>query len=136
MELATISRLQAAEMDKAMTYAYHAGGWCVFADEVVWLHNDLKLTKHLNHLWYHGRSSKISVVGCAQRPVTVPRAMRSSADHLFIFQTNDKDDLWSLGDISGAKIETVRATVPNLRSHEFLYVGSRTGVLLRSKVTF
>jgi len=135
MELAAISRHQAEEMDKAITYAYHAGNWCVFCDEVVWLHNDLKLTKHLNHLWYHGRSSGISVVGCAQRPVTVPRAMRSSPHHIFIFQTNDKDDLYSLGDISGGtNIATVRETVPTLRNHEFLYIGTRTGVLLRSKV--
>ena len=135
MELEEISRHQAKDMDRAMTYAYHAGNWCVFLDEVVWLHNDLKLTRHLNHLWYHGRSSGISVVGCAQRPVYVPRAMRSSPHHIFIFNTNDKDDLLSLGDISGANIYQVRETVPDLKDHEFLYVGSRTGVLLRSKVS-
>lgn len=133
-EIRTVEAEQAEAIRRALNYAYDAGGWAVCANEVLWLTDQLRLKKELDHLWYQGRTSKISLIGESQRPFYVPRAMLSQAAHLFLFSTNDNDDLKRLGDIGGRNVEIIRATVTELRQYEFLYVGTRTGVLLRSKV--
>ena len=134
MALHDIKTYQKEQMKDALTYVYHAEGWAVFADETIWLSDKLKLRDELEHLWYQGRTSNVSLIAAAQRPAWVPRAMYSQADHIFLFQTNDHNDLERLGDIGGINIRRVQYEVMHLGHHEFLYVGTRTGVLLRSKV--
>lgn len=135
LALHDIKGYQREAMREALTYVYHAEGWAVFADETIWLSDKLKLRDELEHLWYQGRTSNVSLIAAAQRPAWVPRAMYSQADHIFLFQTNDHNDLERLGDIGGINIRRVQYEVMHLGSHEFLYVGTRTGVLLRSKVS-
>ncbi len=127
---------QAAAVRRALEYVYRVGRWCVVADETVWLADDLGLADELTMLLYQGRTLEVSMICCAQRPAWVPRACYSQADHIFLFQTSDREDLKRLGDVGGANVDRIRALVPtlNTRRHEFLYVGTRTGVLLRSQV--
>lgn len=133
-ELEEIHGIQKVEMRKAFTYVYHSGRWCTFADEVHYLNDELGMKRELNSLWYQGRSARNSLVASAQRPAWVPRAMYSAPEHLFMFQTNDRDDWARLGDIGGANVGRIKSVIGRLEKHEFLYVGTRTGVLLRSKV--
>lgn len=123
-------------MRHAFTYAYRSGGWCVFADETIWLADDLKLKDELDMLLYQGRTLGVSMICAGQRPAWVPRACYSQADHIFLFQTNDREDILKLADIGGSNVERIRAVVPTLspQEHEFVYIGTRTGILLRSAV--
>jgi hypothetical protein len=136
LSLRALRDLQAAHMRHAFTYAYRSGGWCVFADETIWLADDLKLKDELDMLLYQGRTLGVSMICAGQRPAWVPRACYSQADHIFLFQTNDRDDILKLADIGGSNVERIRAVVPTLspQEHEFLYIGTRTNILLRSAV--
>jgi hypothetical protein len=130
---------QARAIGKALNYAFDAGGWCVLADELVWLIQQLRLSDELEAYWYQARTLNVSLVACAQRPAWVPRAAYSQAKHIFLFKTNDREDVRRLGDIAGADVERVRYEVARLEPFEFLYIqphvpGRPEGVLLRSMV--
>jgi hypothetical protein len=130
---------QSRAMTHALNYAFDAGGWCVIADELLWLIQQLRLDDELEAYWYQARTENVSLVGCAQRPAWVPRAAYSQAKHIFLFKTADRDDQRRLGDIAGADVDRVRYEVAHLEPFEFLYVqphvpGRPEGVLLRSRV--
>jgi hypothetical protein len=130
---------QARAMSRALNYAFDAGGWCVIADELLWLIQQLRLDEELEAYWYQARTENVSLIGCAQRPAWVPRAAYSQAKHIFLFKTADRDDQRRLGDIAGADVDRVRYEVSHLEPYEFLYVqphvpGRPEGVLLRSRV--
>jgi hypothetical protein len=72
-----------------------------------------------------------------QRPAWVPRDAYSQATHLFVFGTNDNEDIRSLGGLGGMSTNEIRYAVQWLASdavrfHQFLYVNTRTGTLARS----
>jgi hypothetical protein len=126
---------QSVAVRRAFDYVFDAGGWCVFADEGVWLTQHLGLARELQAFWYQGRTSDISLVLLAQRPAWVPRAAYSQAEHVFFFHTADRDDQKRFADLGGGvDTDAVRALVAGLQRFEFLYVAPHEGTLLRSKV--
>lgn len=126
---------QAAAVRGAFDYIFEAGGWCVFADEGVWLTQHLGLARELQAFWYQGRTSDISLVLLAQRPAWVPRAAYSQAEHVFFFHTADREDQKRFADLGGGvDTDAVRALVAGLDRHEFLYVAPHEGTLIRSRV--
>lgn len=126
---------QAVAVQGAFDYVFDAGGWCVFADEGVWLTQHLGLARELQAFWYQGRTSDISLVLLAQRPAWVPRAAYSQAEHVFFFHTADREDQKRFADLGGGvDTDAVRGLVAGLSRHEFLYVAPHEGTLLRSTV--
>lgn len=105
------------------------GGWCVYIDELYWISNRLGLGDWLRDLWLIGRSLRVTLVAGAQRPRNVPVEAYSSSAHLFIWATNDDDDLRRLSGLGAASSREVRDAVGALdfRAHEVLYVDTRTG---------
>jgi hypothetical protein len=126
---------QARRIKEALDYAFTAGGWCVLADESLWLVKHLRLADELEAYWFQGRTSDISLVAVAQRPRHVPLAALSQAEHLFIGHTGDAEDRKRLGEIGGrADTALVRLVVGRLERYEFLYVAPHVGTMLRVKV--
>jgi hypothetical protein len=126
---------QARAIKAALDYAFEAGGWCVLADESLWLVKHLRLADELEAYWFQGRTSNISLVAVAQRPRHVPLAALSQAEHLFLGHTGDNEDAKRLGEIGGrADTDAVRYVVRRLERYEFLYVAPHVGTLLRVKV--
>lgn len=130
---------QAEAIQGALDYAFDTGGWCVLADETIWLVQHLKLNPELEAYWYQGRTSEISLVTIAQRPRHIPLAAYSQVEHLFLFHNADREDLRRLAEVGGnVDTELVRFIVSRLERYEFLYIGPHGGVrgavMLRSMV--
>lgn len=126
-------RPNAAMIAEAIEEMFIAGGWCIGADELAFLCDDLKLAPILKRLWNQGRSMNVSVLGATQRPAWVPRQLYSAATHLFLWRTRDPEDLKTIGALGGLDPMTVRAVVRELPRHSFLYVNSRDDTLVISR---
>lgn len=116
----------------AITKIFHAESWCIFADDVQYLTDHLKLGPDLRILWLQARSLNISLVAATQRPRWVPREMWSQSTHLFLWQTADFEDLKALGGLNGVDSKLVRETVQTLAPHEVLYINTRTRYMVRT----
>lgn len=127
---------QRATIHQAFGEMFAAGGWCVFADELSYLSRELRLDGDLRHFWQQGRSMGLSLVGATQRPAWVPLDIYSAATHLFFWRTNDDNDLRRIGGVGWLSSAMIRRAVATLdhRSHQFLYLNSRTGLMVRSRV--
>ena len=113
-----------------MDDAYIAGGWCVVIDETQYVVDELRETDRLKMLLHQGRSLNISCVLGGQRPAWIPVVAYSSATHLFLFKTNDVEDLKRFRDIAGQvdpKEVAARLAALPAEKHWCLYVNSRTG---------
>lgn len=122
-------RAQASTIRDAMDHAYSAGGWTLFVDELSYVSRTLKLAPELVDIWQQGRANNVSLIGCTQRPRWVPLDAYSGASHLFLWRTNDRQDIARLAGLNGADSALVQAIVPQLERHELLYVDTRTGRL-------
>ncbi len=128
-------RAQAALMARAIDWADKTGGWAVLVDETIWMHKNLMLEKELSSMWFQGRTQGLSVIACAQRPSHVPRLAWTQATYFFIWQTQDKNDLISLREISsGFPQELIEESVSSLdwHGHECLFVDARNRQLART----
>jgi hypothetical protein len=128
---------QKAHIVRALEYARRSRRWTVFTDDVMYLVEDLQLGNKLKWFWRQGRSAGLSLVVAAQRPAWVPRDAYSAPQHLFLWQTNDRNDLERLADIGGGlDRKALERIISQLRWQEFLYIRPRMHpvILLRSKV--
>lgn len=121
--------------DRALRGVFTQGGWCIYADELRYLANDLKLDRLLRLLWLQGRSLSVSLVGGTQRPAWVPLEMYDQATHLFLWRDNDESNLKRISGIGGAlNPKEVRTLVSRLPLHDVLYLNTRTGRRLITRV--
>jgi len=128
---------QSARIREAMEYVSRAGNWTLFTDEVRYLAETCRLEPELKWLWQQSASSGISLMAATQRPSWVPRDMYSAPTHLFLFGTNDPDDLDRLRDIGGrVNRKQLEAEIETLQPHEWLYLAphEHPPMMLRSKV--
>lgn len=109
------------------------GSWAVFADEVSYISNDLKLEPFLKLIWQQGRSLGISLMAGTQRPAWVPVLIYDQSTHLFFWRDNDETNLRRIGGIGHLNAAEIRDTVARLPKYVFLYVNSRTGKMIVSK---
>lgn len=120
---------QARTLRHALGSIVAEGGWCIFADDVQYLNDELRLGDVLQTIWLMARSLGVSLVAATQRPRHVPRVMWTQSTHLFIWGTRDADDLKQLGGLGGVDAGRIRAEVAELGKHDVLYVNARTGAL-------
>lgn len=122
---------QQAVFADALMQVYRRGAWCLYVDELRYLTETLRLSKHLELLWQQGRSIGISVMAGTQRPARVPLAAYDQATHLFLFRDSDRRNLDRLAELSGDVDKVlVRETVQQLAPHEVLYVDTRRGSMV------
>jgi hypothetical protein len=136
---------QSATFREALHGMYRRGSYCIYADELRYLTDDLGLAKEFSLLWQQGRSNKLSIVAAMQRPRHVPLLAYSQATHLFFWRVSDNYDVKRISDIGGVDTRTIQRTVTRLagppqagfdRSQccAFLYVNTRSGKLIVSRV--
>jgi energy-coupling factor transporter ATP-binding protein EcfA2 len=125
---------QADAFADAIGSIYIDGGWTVYADEVRYLTDTLRLKDRMELLWLQGRSLGVSLVVSTQRPVSIPLEAFDMATHLFLFRETDRVNTDRAASFSGADTAVARAQLPRLDTHEFLYVNTATGEMLRSDV--
>lgn len=126
--------LQRSIIAPAWSDAYGVGGWTMFADEMSYLVEHLRMARPAKITWQQGRSSNVSLIAATQRPAWVPRDIYSAATHLFFWNTNDGDDLKRISGLNGLNSQAVRKIVAGLDrgGHEFLYVNTKSATMARS----
>ena len=117
----------------AMARIYREGAWTVSVDELWYFTNELKLGHAIKTYLLQARSLDISFVGSTQSPAWVPTEIYAQSTHLFFWRNNDARAQRRLGEINSIDSDVVRAVVGNLESHQFLYINTRTGQMLRSR---
>jgi len=132
--LAAERSMQKPRVQAALGYVRQNGHWSVILDEGTWVCRDLNLQRDVDSALFSFRTLNSSVIILGQRPSWMGRYVLSSPTHLFLFNTNDRDDRKALGDVSGIDSATVRDIVGSLDfdGHEFLYIDTRTRTMMRS----
>jgi hypothetical protein len=74
------------------------------------------------------------MIVATQRPVSIPVIAFESATHLFLFRMTDRANIQRASEFGGADVDLIRHTLPRLPRYEVLYVDTRTGEMLRTKV--
>jgi len=117
----------------AFNIAFTQGGWTVFVDEARYFIDTLKLGAYLKTYWGQGRSLGLTLITGTQRPAYMPLEFYDQATHLFIWKDNDRINVSRLAGLAGSeKLETIKATIPTLARHEFVYINTRTDDVFRS----
>lgn len=125
---------QRAAFEAMLFEVWAVGGWTIYADEIFTLTNRLKLATTFETFWTSGRTEEITLVVATQLPVSIPLLAFDQATHLFLFRNTDKYRIARMAEFTGADSELARYLIPRLPRHEFLYVDTRAGTMLRSKV--
>jgi energy-coupling factor transporter ATP-binding protein EcfA2 len=120
--------------EEALIEIFNEGSWCIYADEVRYLTDNLKLRSVFDVLWLQGRSLGISLVVSTQRPVSIPLLAFDQATHFFCWRQTLKDDIQRISEFAGIAGETVRYVLPRLPKHEALYINTQTGQLVRTNI--
>jgi len=126
---------KAAKFRNALNEIYDAGGWCVYADDVQYQADQLKLATEFEELWMLGRSEGVTVVASSQEPVNIPVMAYGMATHLFLFANRDLYRARRMAELTGVNREIAEKTILELPPHEFLYIDKATGRMVRSMVT-
>ena len=126
--------IQARVFADMMARIYREGGWTLAIDELWWFDRILGLKRDVQKMLLQARSLNISLVCGTQRPAWVPRELYTSATHLFFWRTNDEDDLKSLSGIGFLSARLIMSIVSRLDQFEMLYINTRTGEMMRTKV--
>lgn len=117
--------------------AGRVGVWHVVCHEAAYLVDPLGLAPELKYSLRMGRSNGHALILCSQRPAWLPRDVYSQASHLFLFGTNDHEDLKKIGGLNGMDSRRVRDAVARLGDsgdpHRFLYCGTRDGMVAVSR---
>jgi hypothetical protein len=126
--------VKARRFRQVLNDIYDIGDWCVYADDIQYLTDQLRLGDEFEELWMLGRSEKVTVAASSQEPVNIPVMAYGQATHLFLFKNPDDRRAQRMGELAGVNRDIVRDVVLALPDHEFLYVNKSSGQMLRSKV--
>jgi hypothetical protein len=119
---------------QAIATAYHQGSWCLIIDEGRYICDYLGLKDEVTLAYLQGRSHNLSVVMGTQRPRFVPLESFDQATHLFFWKDNDLGNIDRISELAGLRRVQVKHIVPRLEQHQFLYVNSRTDLMVVSRV--
>ena len=113
---------------------YEIGYWCVYADDVQYMADKLRLAPQFEELWQLGRSEKVSLAVSSQEPVDIPVEAYGAATHIFLFNNPDQVRAERMGKLAGMNRKMVENVVLELPEHEFLYINKNSKRMLRSRV--
>jgi hypothetical protein len=123
---------QKIAFDNAFDNIYVEGGWNLFIDEGWWFARKLGMGDWIQTFLLQARSLEISLITATQRPSAVPVELYDMSTHLFFYRDNDRANLDRLSGVAYADSDVIRVLVSKLEQYQFLYVNTRTGVMLRS----
>jgi hypothetical protein len=121
-ELSRTIIVQRAAFKKCLDSVSRQRGWCVVVDEAHWCSQFLRLDREIAVLHHQGSSTGISMVTLSQRPAWIPRIIYSSASHVFLGATHDRDDAKSLANLGGVDMKEVADTMARMGRHDLLYL--------------
>jgi hypothetical protein len=111
------------------------GAWVVDIDELMFAANPkwLALGDQFELMWQQARTLGVSLLVKAQRSSNIPLLAYDQVEHLFVFRENDYRNADRIGEMAGLDRMEVRDVVRELERFEVLYIGVRTGTLIRTK---
>lgn len=115
---------------------YLEGGWTVALDETWYVVNELKLGIDVKLYLLQARSLGISLLCASQRPAHIPLEIYDQSTHLMFWRDNDESNLKRISGISWRSANLIRNIVANLERYQVLYVNTRTGRMLRTRIPF
>lgn len=118
----------------AVERIYREGSWTVAIDELWYFTNILKMDLYVKLYFLQARSTGISLLVATQRPANVPLEVYDQSTHLMFWRDNDRRNLDRLSEINSRDAALVREIVRNLEDFQVLYVNTRTGKMLRTRV--
>ncbi len=123
---------QVRVFDDALNRIFRDTGWCVVVDELQWMVDELRFGREMRTYQHQARSSGITVVTGFQRPSHVPVITYGSASHAFVARQTEDADVKRLAALGGVDSEKLRAALPLLPKHHWLYLGraATTGAVL------
>lgn len=125
---------QRAVFHDAFGRIFREGGWTVALDET-WYHTKvLGLERDVRIMLMQGRSLEISMLTATQRPAHVPLEIYDQSTHLFFWHDNDERNLQRLKEINARAGRIIKTIVMNLELHQVLYINTRTGAMVRTRV--
>lgn len=122
-----------AQFLAALEVIYALGKCAVYADEIRYLTDNLKLETEIVTLWLQGRSELISMIAATQEPVGVPRVVFNQIDHLFTWKYSQIERVKTAAEMAGNSYPQARATIPILRLHEAMYVRKLDDLVVRTR---
>lgn len=130
-------RLDSAETQRkvfshAMADIYTQGGWAVYFDELYVMANNLKMGPECKTYLMQGRSLDISTIISSQRPAWIPLEVYDQSTHLFFCRDNDENNLKRIAGVGFLSARKIRETIPQLKRHQFLYINTRDGVMVKT----
>lgn len=126
---------QQAEFARLLETVFKQGKITLYADEVRYLTDILRLKRHMEVLWLQGRALRITIVAGTQRPSWIPLEAYSQAKHLFFGRSTDERDLKRVSDIGGGiDRDVLRRDIRKLPEYQFLYVNVKTDEMCRTQV--
>lgn len=118
----------------ALDAIFNDRDWCVVFDEQHYMCNELGLERENAMLQHQGRSSGLSIVNGTQRPAWVPKVTYSAASHAMVWRTPHRDDLKRIAELGGVDMRDMQSNLLALDRHDFIYVNTRRGDIMRSHV--
>lgn len=92
---------------RALDNIYHAGGWCVYFDDLSYIADTMKIRMPIVVFLNQGRSSGISAVCATTRPRKVPTEAFNQCRHVIAFQFDDKEEVKRIAEIAGLDNKTM-----------------------------
>lgn len=120
--------------EDAFERIYREGSWTVAIDELWFMTKVLRLELPVRIYLLQARSLGISLLTATQRPKFVPLEVYDQSTHLFFWRDNDENNLKRLSEINARGGRAIRSIVMNLEKHQVLYVNTRDGVMVRTRV--
>lgn len=115
---------------EAIDRCYREGGWVLVIDEVRRVADPrppgLGLEAPLENIWQAGRSEPVTLIGATQQPASAPSSMYDQPALVYLGRTLDVGRHERLGEIGG-NTKLIKATLPTLKNHEFLFVHRQSG---------
>jgi len=115
---------------------YREGGWTVAIDETWFVVNELKLGSDVKLYLLQARSLGISLLCASQRPAYIPLEIYDQSTHLMFWRDNDETNLKRISGISWRSANLIRNIVANLDRYQVLYVNTRTGRMIRTRIPY
>lgn len=126
------------EQQRVFTHALNAiyveGGWCVYIDELWYVGTVLNMTRMVKKYLQQARSIGISLVISSQRPAWIPVEVFDQSTHLFFYRDGDERNLSRMAGIGWLNANTIRTVVASLPMFHVLYVNTRTGAMMVTKM--
>lgn len=92
------------ETNALLRQCYDQGNWLIYIDELYAIQEKGNYPALLNAVYTRGRSRKVSVIACCQRPCWVPLFALTETQHQYIFRLPLAEDRGRMGAVCGPKV--------------------------------